>query len=759
MKVVKNVPKYQSLINQCLSFLILMQLHKHQSPITNQSITSVSNATPQTQCSNQPNDNVDLKDLPKDPADRPLITSYKPNIRDDVRRAYFLQGPDLMGQKGGRDAFVSQGFDTWNKKDAFRTHVGGIDSFHNKAKEKCEFLMKEKQAINVVLRMQTEAEDHKYKARLCVSMIVVRLLLKTGLPFRGHDELVNSENRGLYIEVLKAIRETSEDIFNNTLENARKNNQLISPKIQKELVQCFAQEVLLSIREEIGQDVFALLADESSDVSKKEQVAIVLRYVDTLGFVKERFIGLVHVKDTSSLTLKNAINEVLTSNKLSFSQIRGQGYDGASNMRGEFNGLKALILQENDTTFYVHCFAHQLQLVVVAVAKKHDVISDFFEQISLVVNVVCASCKRKDLLREQARERVQKGLCSGELETGRGLNQETTLVRAGETRWGSYFNTLTSLMKLFADVLVVLDFVKEEGGSLANRQQASGILAYFKSYEFVFYLHMMYDILHLTGTLSKQLQSKDLDILEAASMVRGTMEALQSFRNIGLASILPKVSSFCETHEVDTLDMEELYIGARNRRTTKTNRIHFEVEIFNTVVDMQLIEYRDRFSETSTQLLEYMGALSPCDSFAQFDKSKLLKLGKLYKYDFDDSDMIDPEGQLEIFYHSCIKDERFASLKGISNLSRLMVSTGKHRSYPLVYKLLNLALILPVATASVETCFSKMKLLKTDLRNKIGDEFLNDALLCNVETEALAEVENEKVMERFQKMSARRGKI
>ncbi|XP_052627048.1 uncharacterized protein LOC111890290 [Lactuca sativa] len=331
-----------------------------QTPITNQSISSVSNAIPQTQCSNQPNDNVDLKDLPKDPVDRPLITSYKPNIRDDVRRAYLLQGPcqnsayclycylcgDLMEQKGGRDAFVSQGFDTWNKTDAFRTHVGGVDSFHNKAKEKCEFLMREKQAINVVLRRQTEVEDHKYKARLRVSIIVVRLLLKT------------------------------------------------------ELVQCFPQEVLLSIREEIGQDVFALLVDDSSDVSKKEQMAIVLRYVDSLSFVKERFIGLVHVKDTSSLTLKNAINKVIT---------------------------------KNDTAFYVHCFAHQLQLVV-AVAKKHDGVSDFFEQISLVVNVVCASCKRKYLLREQAIERVQKGFCSGELETGVGLNQETTLVGAGETR-------------------------------------------------------------------------------------------------------------------------------------------------------------------------------------------------------------------------------------------------------------------------------------------------------------------------------------
>ncbi|XP_052625903.1 uncharacterized protein LOC111883333 [Lactuca sativa] len=503
-----------------------------QTPITNQSIPSFSNATPQTQCSNQPKDNVDLKDLPKDPADRPLITSYKPNIRDDVRRAYLLQGPcqdsayclycylcgDLMRQKGGRDAFVSQGFDTWNKKDAFRTHVGGIDSFHNKAKEKCEFLMREKQDINT--------------------------FIENRLQFRGHDESVNSENRELYIEVLKAIRETSEDIFKNTLENAPKNNQLISPKIQKKLVQCFAQEVLLSIREEIGQDVFALLVDESSDVSKKEQMAIVLRYVDTLGFVKERFIGLVHVKDTSSLTLKNAINEVLTSNKLSFSQIRGQGYDGASNMRGEFNGLKALILQENDTAFYVYCFAHQLQLVVVAVAKKHD---GFVHRV------------KEKTYYESKQEKGCKKAC--------------VVVNLKPEE--------------------VLNFVKDEGGSLANCQQASGILTYFKSYEFVFYLHMMYDILHLTGTLSKQLQRKDLDILEAALMVRGTMEALQSFRNIGFASILPKVSSFCETHEIDTLDMEELYIGARNCRTTKTNRFHFEVEIFYMVVDMQLTEYRD----------------------------------------------------------------------------------------------------------------------------------------------------------------------
>ena len=60
------------------------------------------------------------------------------------------------------------------------------------------------------------------------------------------------------------------------------------------------------------------------------------------------------------------------------SRLRGQGYDGASNMRGELNGLKKLVLDVNPYAFYVHCFAHQLQLVVVAVVKGVLAASDFF---------------------------------------------------------------------------------------------------------------------------------------------------------------------------------------------------------------------------------------------------------------------------------------------------------------------------------------------------------------------------------------------
>jgi hypothetical protein len=60
-------------------------------------------------------------------------------------------------------------------------------------------------------------------------------------------------------------------------------------------VQCFAKEVLQGILEEIGDDIFCLLVDELRNVSWKKQMAVVLRYVDKCGLVKERFVGLVHV--------------------------------------------------------------------------------------------------------------------------------------------------------------------------------------------------------------------------------------------------------------------------------------------------------------------------------------------------------------------------------------------------------------------------------------------------------------------------------
>ena len=133
------------------------------------------------------------------------------------------------------------------------------------------------------------------------------------------------------------------------------------------------------------------------------------------------------------MSLKAAIEFLFSKYTLSLSRLRVQGYDGANNVQGEFNGLKTLILKENKSAFYVHYFAHQLQLTLVAVANKHTDIAKIFSLASKIVTIVGASCNRREFLRNAQLAKITEALNLGELESGQGLNQETSLKRAGDT--------------------------------------------------------------------------------------------------------------------------------------------------------------------------------------------------------------------------------------------------------------------------------------------------------------------------------------
>ena len=94
--------------------------------------------------------------------------------------------------------------------------------------------------------------------------------------------------------------------------------------------------------------------------------------------------------------LKETIYSMLAQLSLSPSRIRGQGYDGASNMRGHIHGLRTLIQNDCSSAHYVHCFAHQLQLTLVKVAHKHVEVESLIDLINLALNTIGVSYKRRD---------------------------------------------------------------------------------------------------------------------------------------------------------------------------------------------------------------------------------------------------------------------------------------------------------------------------------------------------------------------------
>jgi len=71
-------------------------------------------------------------------------------------------------------------------------------------------------------------------------------------------------------------------------------------------------------------------------------------------------------------------------------------------------------------------------------------------------------------------------------------------------------------------------------------------------------------------------------------------------------------------------------------------------------------------------------------------------------------------------------------LKGLSDICAKLVETNKCNTFVIVYKLLKLALLLPVTTASVERVFSDMEVVKSNLCDKMGDQWLNDRLVTYI---------------------------
>ncbi|CAN1159966.1 Zinc finger MYM-type protein 1 [Linum perenne] len=340
---------------------------------------------------------------------------------------------------------------------------------------------------------------------------------------------MESNNRGLFLKLLKFYSRGREHIESVVMQNAPKNLQMTSPDIQKDIVHALAAETTKLVGKDIGDNVFSIL-----------QMAMVLSYVDKTGSVVERFLDISHVANTKALTLRNEIESMLLKH-------------------GEINGLKTLILSKTSSPYYIHWFAHQLQLTLVVVARNHGEISLFFNVVSVLTNLVGASCKRRDIVRETQAEKVADAISCGEIEIGRGLNREISLKRPSYTRWGSHFATLVNLELMFSFLIEVLDVIQYDGDSI-TKGEAIDMLQKLETFNFVLILKLMIGILSITNDLYIALQKKDQDIVNAMHLVSVAKQRLQHLRDCGWESLLDDVVAFCVKQDIRVVEMNDAYV-------------------------------------------------------------------------------------------------------------------------------------------------------------------------------------------------------
>ncbi|XP_071714805.1 uncharacterized protein [Rutidosis leptorrhynchoides] len=166
--------------------------------------------------------------------------------------------------------------------DAFTIKDSTIEknSQHRVAVLFCENLLNTKAHIQNLIVKKNEEERLKNRIRLKASVDVVPWLTFQACAFRGHDETVDSKNRGNFIELLKLLASYDDEVSKVVLQNAPYNSRYTSSDIQKEILSFIGNKVRKHIRNEVGNSYFCIMVDEALDEAKREQMAIALRFVD-----------------------------------------------------------------------------------------------------------------------------------------------------------------------------------------------------------------------------------------------------------------------------------------------------------------------------------------------------------------------------------------------------------------------------------------------------------------------------------------------
>ena len=170
-------------------------------------------------------------------------------------------------------------------------------------------------------------------------MEVLLCCAQQGIALRGHREVDQSTNTGNYLNFLK-LHSRHIDLLRDRLESGAKNATLLGHDYQNSMLAVLGGSVLDDISSEVrAARYYTVIVDETKDISKKEQMTFVLRYVLN-GVVHERFVSYTHCEELNAAALTSYIYKALDSVHLHINNCVSQCYDGASVMSGPHTGVQ-----------------------------------------------------------------------------------------------------------------------------------------------------------------------------------------------------------------------------------------------------------------------------------------------------------------------------------------------------------------------------------------------------------------------------------
>lgn len=489
---------------------------------------------------------------------------------------------------------------------------------------------------------------------------------------------------------------------------------------------CIAKVLVKTLTEKINKsEYYALLIDETTDITISKRLSICVRYLDA-GTPQTSFLGNVELPDGRAHTITEALNEFLKGSAINTEKCISLATDGASVMMGHKSGV-GVQFKSKYAPFVIqtHCVAHRLNLAITDSIKEIDQLKKFQEKFSNLYNYMSGSANRVYKFKK-----MQSLLDEPEL----------TIKEPYSIRWLGLRNAVEAVYESYGALLATLSEMA------SSNSTAKGLYKYFSTYKTALLLGLMIDVHSELAILSCQLQEQ----------------------NIIFSAIAPKIDSVVGKLELmKTCDAEGL--GDMKRSITiKEGKAFYkgdELQNYSNDVDTQFekvkTEYlnnlikniKKRIRKHDNEILKCLSDIFQPQIALNMSKDELNQtleiLGEEYgskkTINIVHGDMISGYTEnittVEPLITRCDLSKEWKSLHGMIKGSYKGYSLNKlcqaliihhYKLLPNLAKLAKIAVCIEVTSVECERSFSAQNRIKTKFRSSLKDNALVSLLVANM---------------------------
>lgn len=600
--------------------------------------------------------------------------------------------------------------------------------------------------IDHALVVQLEEEILYWRNVLKRVIAAVKCLASRGLPFRGNTEVFGEYDNGNFMMMMEFLSQFDPFMEEHIRKYGNKGSgstSYLSKTTYEEIIEILAQKVTSTIMEELKTaKYYSIILDSTPDISHIDQLSFIIRYVKPFGTAVERFIILLDNTGHKGEDLYNIVISTLQFYEIEIQNMRGQSYDNAANMSGQYKGLQARIKEDNPLAEFTPCAAHSLNIVGTHAAESCFEAQEFFSvTVQNVYNFFSESPQRWKILQNFAESR------------------KLHLKSLSTTRWSARADAVRVLVQFWPNIIQALKSYETsptEKSIIKNR--ARGLRIRLERLESAIMASVWFVLLDRFNATSQKLQGVSTSMSDVLDLYESLIKLIEDTRsNFQLYEDRAKEISVNQQYERDIQRR-----GTRTRRSDETSegeinfdgRAHFRINTFNVILNQLDSDLRERYIGYKNIYKKFEALMN----FGTLDQEALREKARTLQT-FYSSDLESPQFEDELYHF-----QRYCQEKKIEkNSPSQILEEIREKSLQIVFPNVDIAYRMFISTAvtncSAERSFSCLKRVKNYLRSTQAQNRLNFLMTLAVEADLLSQINFDEVIQNFAEKKARKKSL